>query len=188
MGKLTILLGGARSGKSTLAEKLAAQLSDRVLYVATAIPFDDEMELRIEKHKKQRPHSWKTLEIPTGIGKALQAEIQSFDVILIDCITLLVNNMFMERSIDPENPEEDEITEWIMHEMDELEELIKSSSANWIVVSNEVGMGLVPPYPLGRVYRDSLGWANQRLVSLADEAYLMIAGKAIPLHAIALNM
>lgn len=188
MGKLTIFLGGARSGKSTMAEKLAAQLSDRVLYVATAIPFDDEMEHRIEKHKKLRPHSWKTLEIPTGIGKALQAEVQSFDVILLDCITLLVNNLFMESSFDPDNPDEGQISQAITQEMDELEDQIKSSSANWILVSNEVGMGLVPPYPLGRLYRDTLGWANQRLVSLADEVYIMIAGKAVPLHTIALNL
>ena len=188
MGKLTILLGGARSGKSTLAEKLAAQMSDRVLYVATAIPFDDEMEHRIENHKKQRPHSWKTIEIPSGIGKALQAEIQSFDVILLDCITLLVNNLFMEYSVDPDDPDEGRISQAITHEMDEIEALIKSSTVDWILVSNEVGMGLVPPYPIGRLYRDSLGWINQRLASLADEVYLLIAGKAIPLHAIALNM
>jgi adenosylcobinamide kinase/adenosylcobinamide-phosphate guanylyltransferase len=188
LGKLTILLGGARSGKSRLAEKLAAQSSDRVLYVATAIPFDDEMKQRIKKHKKQRPHSWKTIEIPTGIGKALLSEVQSFDVILIDCITLLVNNLFMEYSIDPDDPDEGRISQAISIEMDEIEALIKSSNVDWILVSNEVGMGLVPPYPLGRLYRDSLGWANQRLVSLADEVYLMIAGKAIPLHAIALNI
>jgi adenosylcobinamide kinase/adenosylcobinamide-phosphate guanylyltransferase len=188
MGKLTLLIGGARSGKSTLAEKLAAQLSDRVLYVATAIPFDDEMELRIKKHKKQRPHSWKTMEIPTGIGKALQSEVQSFDVILLDCITLLVNNLFMECSVDPDDPDESKISQAIVHEMDEIEALIKSSAVNWILVSNEVGLGLVPPYPLGRLYRDFLGWANQRLVSLADEVYLMIAGKAVPLHDIALNL
>lgn len=188
MGKLTILLGGARSGKSTLAEKLAAQLSDRVLYVATAIPFDNEMELRIEKHKEQRPHSWKTMEIPTGIGKALQAEVQSFDVILLDCITLLVNNLFMECSVDPDKPDEGRISQAIDYEMDEIEALIRASTLDWILVSNEVGMGLVPPYPLGRLYRDLLGRANQRLVSIADEVYLMIAGKAIPLHAIALNL
>jgi adenosylcobinamide kinase/adenosylcobinamide-phosphate guanylyltransferase len=188
MGKLTILLGGARSGKSTLAEKLAAQLSDRVLYVATAIPFDDEMELRIEKHKKLRPSSWKTMEIPTGIGKALQAEVQTFDVILLDCITLLVNNLIMECSVDPDEPDEERISKAIIQEMEEIETLIKLSTVDWILVSNEVGTGLVPPYPLGRLYRDLLGWANQRLVSLADEVYLMIAGKAIPLHAIALNL
>jgi adenosylcobinamide kinase/adenosylcobinamide-phosphate guanylyltransferase len=146
------------------------------------------MELRIEKHKKQRPHSWKTMEIPTRIGKALQAEVKFYDVILLDCITLLVNNIFMECSVDPDNPDEERISQVINHEMAEIEALIKSSSANWVLVSNEVGMGLVPPYPLGRLYRDTLGWVNQRLVSIADEVYIMIAGKAIPLHAIALNL
>jgi adenosylcobinamide kinase/adenosylcobinamide-phosphate guanylyltransferase len=128
------------------------------------------------------------MEIPTGIGRALQAEVQSFDVILIDCITLLINNLFMECSVDPDKPDEGRISQAINHEMDEIEALIRSSTLDWILVSNEVGMGLVPPYPLGRLYRDLLGKANQRLVSLADEVYLMIAGKAIPLHAIALNL
>ena len=94
----------------------------------------------------------------------------------------------MESSFDPDNRDEGQISQAITQEMDELEGQIKSSSANWILVSNEVGMGLVPPYPLGRLYRDTLGWANQRLVSLADEVYIMIAGKAVPLHTIALNL
>ena len=89
---------------------------------------------------------------------------------------------------NPDNPDEKRISQALIHELDEIEDLIKSSDVDWIIVSNEVGMGLVPPYPLGRLYRDSLGWANQRLVSLADEVYLMIAGKAVPLHAIALDM
>lgn len=188
MGKLTILLGGARSGKSTLAEKLAAQHSERVLYVATAIPFDDEMKLRIQHHKEQRPHSWKTVETPTGIGKAVQDEVHSVDIVLLDCLTLLVNNLFMEISGDPDHPDEELFSQALEREIDGIVTLIKSFTANWIIVSNEVGLGLVPPYPLGRVYRDLLGWANQRLVDLADEVYLMVAGKAIPLHEIALKL
>lgn len=188
MGKLTILLGGARSGKSTLAEKLAAQYGERILYVATAIPFDDEMKLRIQNHKEQRPHSWKTVETPTEIGKAIQDEIQSADIVLLDCLTLLVNNLFMEFSGDPDHPDERQFSHALDREIDEIVTLIESYTADWIIVSNEVGMGLVPPYPLGRVYRDLLGRANQRLADLADEVYLMVAGKAIPLQEIALKL
>ena len=188
MGKLTILLGGARSGKSTLAEKLAAQRSERVLYVATAIPFDDEMKLRIRNHKEQRPNSWKTMETPTGIGKAVQDEVQSVDIVLLDCLTLLVNNLFMEFSGDPDHPDEGQFSKALEREVEDIVTAIASSTANWIIVSNEVGLGLVPPYPLGRVYRDLLGRANQRLVDLADEVYLLVAGLAVPLHEIALKL
>ena len=188
MGKLTILLGGARSGKSTLAEKLAAKQSERVLYVATAIPFDDEMKLRIQIHKEQRPRSWKTVESATDIGKAVQDEIHAVEIVLLDCLTLLVNNLFMELSGDPDHPDEARFSQALDRELDGIVNLIKSFEANWIIVSNEVGLGLVPPYPLGRVYRDLLGKANQRLADLADEVYLMVAGKALPLHEIALKL
>jgi adenosylcobinamide kinase/adenosylcobinamide-phosphate guanylyltransferase len=188
MGKLTLLLGGARSGKSTQAEKLASLRGERVLYIATAIPFDDEMKLRIENHQKQRPASWMTLELPAGIGQAVREEIQSVDVVLLDCLTLLVNNLFIELSGDPDHPNEAGYAECLQHEIDAIMDAIESSAAEWIIVSNEVGLGLVPPYPLGRVYRDLLGRANQRLAARADEVYLMVAGMVVPLHEIALKL
>ena len=188
MGKLTLLLGGARSGKSTLAEKLAAQRGTRVLYVATAIPFDDEMKHRIENHQKQRPDTWKTIESPTMIAEAIQSETQSMDIVLLDCVTLLVNNLFMEFSGDPDHFDETRFAEVINHEVDGILTAIEASDTAWIIVSNEVGLGLVPPYPLGRVYRDLLGWVNQQLAARADEVYLMVAGMAVPLHEIALKL
>jgi adenosylcobinamide kinase/adenosylcobinamide-phosphate guanylyltransferase len=188
MGKLTLFLGGARSGKSTQAEKLAAQRGERVLYVATALPFDDEMRLRIENHRKTRPDTWKTIEAPTGIAEALQGAIQSVDVVLLDCLTLLVNNLFMALSGDPDHPDQGQYSEALHREIDTILATIESSTAEWIIVSNEVGFGLVPPYPLGRVYRDLLGWANQRIAVQADEIYLMVAGMAIPLHQVALKL
>ncbi len=185
MGKLTLLLGGARSGKSTLAEKLAAQRGERVLYVATAIPFDDEMKLRIRNHQEQRPASWKTVESPTGIAEAVQDEVQSVDVVLLDCLTLLANNLFMEFSGDPDHPDEGQFSEALDREVNSIIAAIESSAAEWIIVSNEVGLGLVPPNPLGRVYRDLLGRANQHLAARADEVYFMVAGMAVPLHKVA---
>ena len=188
MGKLTLLLGGARSGKSTLAEKLAAQRGKNVLYVATAIPFDDEMKLRIQNHQKQRPDTWKTIESPTQIADAIQGEIQTVDIVLLDCMTLLANNLFMAFSDDPDHPDESQYTQALHHEIGGILDAIAAFSAEWIIVSNEVGLGLVPSYPLGRVYRDLLGWANQRLAAQADEIYLMVAGMAVPLHKIALKI
>ena len=187
MGKLTLLLVGARSGKSTLAEKLAAQRGERVLYVATAIPFDDEMARRIENHQKQRPASWKTIELTTGIGEAVQDDAKYADIVLLDCFTLLVNNLIMELSDDQDPQNEVDYEEPLHREVVSILAAMESSSAEWIIVTNEVGLGLVPPYPLGRVYRDLLGWANQRLAAHADEVYLMVAGMAVPLHEIALK-
>lgn len=188
MGKLTLLLGGARSGKSTLAEKLASQRGEKVLYVATAIPFDDEMKFRIRNHKKQRPDTWKTVESPTGIGEAVQDKIQSTDIVLLDCLTLMVNNLFMEFSGDPDHPDEVQFSDALDREINGILAAIESTEADWIIVSNEVGLGLVPPYPLGRAYRDLLGRANQRLAACAEEVFLMVAGMAVPLHAVALNL
>jgi adenosylcobinamide kinase/adenosylcobinamide-phosphate guanylyltransferase len=188
MGKLTLLLGGARSGKSTLAEKLAAQRGEKILYVATAIPFDDEMEHRILNHQKQRPPSWNTVESPTGIAESVRDKIHSYDVVLLDCLTLLVNNLFMEVSGDPDHPDEERFSQAIDDEVRGILNILEAFDADWIIVSNEVGLGLVPPYPLGRVYRDLLGWANQQLAARAEEVYLMFAGIAVPLHEVGLSL
>ncbi|OQX65090.1 MAG: bifunctional adenosylcobinamide kinase/adenosylcobinamide-phosphate guanylyltransferase [Anaerolinea sp. 4484_236] len=186
MGQLTLLLGGARSGKSTLAEKMAKKRAQRILYIATAEALDDEMKMRIQKHRQQRPADWKTVEIPTGVGKALKVETPDADLILLDCLALLVSNVIMKSTKDFDHPDEEELQESVDAEIAALIRTIDSSPADWIIVSNEVGMGLVPTYPLGRVYRDLLGRANQRLASKAEESYLVVAGMALPLHEISI--
>lgn len=188
MGKLTLILGGARSGKSTLAEKLAAKRAENVLYVATAIPFDDEMKKRIESHRTRRPQSWKTIESPTRISSTIQEDLQLVDLVLLDCMTLLINNLFIEQSGDEDIPDENLFAEVLQQEIEDLLATIKTSSAEWIIVTNEVGLGLVPPYPLGRVYRDLLGWANQRLAAQAEQVYLLVAGLILPLHQLAIEL
>ncbi len=176
MGKITLILGGARSGKSSLAEKLAKERGKRVTYIATAQPMDEEMANRITAHQEKRPSNWQTLEIPTGIGRAWQGLTPQADVVVLDCLTLLVSNRILEASPDVDEPDEPAAAAHVEAEIGELLAAIQGSQAEWIIVSNEVGMGLVPPYPLGRVYRDLLGWANQRLASKADEVYFMVAG------------
>ena len=182
MGQLTLILGGSRSGKSTYAERLATQNSPRVAYIATAQALDEEMEARIAMHRQKRPTSWQTLEIPAGVGQAIQSDPPEVDVIILDCLTLLVSNLLLQVFPNPnELPEgqsasEKQAMELVDREISQLQEVIQGSRANWIVVSNEIGMGLVPPYPLGRIYRDLLGRTNQRLASIADQVYFMIAG------------
>ncbi len=176
MGRqLTLILGGARSGKSAYAETLAAQQAGSVLYVATAQAWDDEMALRIANHRAQRPAGWATVEAPQAVGPAITAALQtqSPTVILLDCLTLLASNIIIAL---PETVNEIEATAALMADVDNLLAAYASSDAAWIIVSNEVGLGIVPAYPLGRVYRDALGRANQRLAAVADEVLFMVAG------------
>ncbi len=176
MGKqLTLILGGARSGKSAYAETLAAQQRGTVLYVATAQAWDDEMALRIANHRAQRPASWATIEAPQAVGPAIEFALQSHApaVILLDCLTVLASNIIIAL---PETVNEIEATAALMTEIDTLLAAYAASDAAWIIVSNEVGLGIVPAYPLGRVYRDALGRANQRLAAVADTVLFMVAG------------
>jgi len=173
---MTFILGGARSGKSRFAQELAAKLGKRVLFVATGEPLDEEMNARIEVHKRSRPHTWKTLEAPTNVAKAMKGKIGDAEVVIVDCLTLLVSNLMGTEDIDAETLEKK-----VTAELEDLVAFMRTTKAYFIIVSNEVGLGLVSPYPAGRVYRDALGMANQMLAKNADEVYLMVAGIAIPL-------
>ncbi|MDE0132609.1 MAG: bifunctional adenosylcobinamide kinase/adenosylcobinamide-phosphate guanylyltransferase [bacterium] len=168
-GDITFILGGARSGKSTAAERLARR-GDRVLFVATAEALDEEMERRIRIHRRSRPTAWDTLEEPRALVSTLQPRLPHYDVFLIDCITLWVSNLLlsMEGHPDAERRAVDETRR--------LLELMQDSQAAWIVVSNEVGMGIVPASPLGREFRDALGRVNQMIAARSSRVLLMVAG------------
>ena len=170
--RLIFILGGARSGKSTYAQNLAQASGLPVLFVATATAFDEEMAARIEAHKASRPPHWRTLEAPTGVGMAVRAE-PATELVLLDCLTLLANNVLFGLS---EPVDEVEYQAALDHEVDELLEAYRAHSGEWLVISNEVGLGLVPPYPLGRIYRDALGRVNQRIAAAADEVLFLVAG------------
>lgn len=176
---ITLILGGVRSGKSRFAQQLATELGERVLFIATGVPMDEEMRRRIELHQKARPKTWRTLETPTGVAKAIGEHIKDADVVVLDCLTFLVSNLM-------DNVHETEELEALEKEITgELSELLEQKkSASLIIVSNEVGMGVVPAYPLGRAYRDLLGRANQFIAQRADRVYLMIAGIPLELKAL----
>jgi adenosylcobinamide kinase/adenosylcobinamide-phosphate guanylyltransferase len=186
-----LILGGARSGKSSFAQSLAAKLGKKVLFVATGEPLDEEMVSRIEEHRRRRPQNWRTLEIATKVGKKLQGQIKDADVVLLDCITLLVSNILTKegepssRHCKPftsshcEERSDEAISQaesQIMAEMEDLIDCIDKHEGNFMVVSNEVGLGLVPDNKLGRIYRDLLGKANQLLAQYASEVYFMVSG------------
>lgn len=176
MSSLILLLGGARSGKSTTALRMAAERGNNsVLFVATATASDDEMTARIAQHRAERPEAWQTLEAPRQVGAAIAQVVPLPSVIVVDCITLLAANALLAL---PETCTQEQANAAVLSEIDSLLAVQRASAATWIVVSNEVGMGIVPPYRLGRLYRDALGSANQRLAAAADEVYLLVAGLA----------
>ena len=164
-GSLTLITGGARGGKSAQAEILVRAIGGQVVYVATAEAGDDEMRARIVAHKAARPASWRTIEEPLHPSWRLPADEAS--TVLLDCLTLLVSNLLLAG-------------EPIRQEIEALLAWQRVSAATLVVVSNEVGWGIVPDNPLARRYQDELGWANQQVAAAADRVILMVAG--IPVH------
>lgn len=172
--QLILILGGARSGKSSYAQKLALELAGPdVLYIATAQAFDDEMRARIAAHRAERPAGWRTLEAPSLLATPITEAIGPARVVLLDCVTLLASNALLALG---EEPSAQAAEAAVDAEISALLAAQRESHATWIVVSNEVGLGLVPPYPLGRAYRDALGRANQRLAAAAARVLFMVAG------------
>lgn len=178
-GELIYITGGARSGKSSFAESLITEQGHRVLYIATAIPFDTEMQYRIKKHQSTRPSFWHTLEAYRGIGQTLNRQGTKFHGILLDCVTVMITNLLMDAGCDEENLTEKElelVEAKIISEVDSAIDGIRVCSHVGVVVSNEVGMGLVPDNPLGRVFRDIAGRVNQYIAHQADRGYFMVSG------------
>lgn len=173
MSNLTLILGGARSGKSSYAQSMAEESGKTVTFLATAQALDEEMSARIQKHRSERSANWETLEIPLNIAPYVQ-QIRS-DVVILDCVTLLVSNLLM-KFVKDDLVDEGPFTMEVQKEVDQLIAKLRTQKKDWLIVSNELGLGLVPPYQMGRVYRDGLGWANQRLAREADKVIFMVAG------------
>ncbi|MBI4300339.1 MAG: bifunctional adenosylcobinamide kinase/adenosylcobinamide-phosphate guanylyltransferase [Chloroflexi bacterium] len=175
-----LVIGGARSGKSRYAEELACRRPGPVLYVATATASDDEMARRIREHRAYRSSEWRTIEAPTAVANAIEGALGDSRLILLDCLGVLVNNLIIAvAGTDPDAPahvEEEPMEAQIRAEVDSLISCVNRTDASFIIVSNEVGAGLVPPYQLGRLFRDLMGFANQALAQHADQVYYMVAG------------
>jgi adenosylcobinamide kinase/adenosylcobinamide-phosphate guanylyltransferase len=159
---LTLVLGGARSGKSRFAEDLLTRLPAPWLYIATAQALDDEMQARIAHHRARRPDGWETVEVPLDLAPALDAVAQGRPV-LIDCLTLWLSNLLLAgRDVEAET--------------DRLAATLARARGPWVVVANEVGLGIVPDNPLARRFRDAAGRLNQRAAAAADRVVLTVAG------------
>jgi len=180
---IVFVTGGARSGKSRFAEMEAEKRGNKAVYIATAQALDEEMAHRITIHKKRRPDSWATLEEPRYISRVLKQIVEDehfdeFEVVLIDCLALLVSNWLPVEEVK-DTSAWDKLREELLKEIADMIEMAKKAKQQVLIVSNEVGLGLVPLYPLGRLYRDLLGEVNQRVAEAAHEVYFSVSG--IPL-------
>ena len=162
MGKSILVTGGARSGKSAIAEGLALKLPGRPVYVATAQARDGEMSERIARHRMRRGEDWRTVEEPLDLAGALEAT-DGVGARLVDCLTLWLSNL-MEAGRDP------------VAEGDALVRSLAAQSAPVILVTNEVGSGIVPENALARAFRDAAGELNQAIARASDEVYLAVSG------------
>ena len=207
-GRLILVTGGARSGKSSYAERLAAQLSEphggTVTYLATSQTYDEEMEQRVAQHRAARPVTWTTVECPLDVPAAVRVAAEAAPappVMLLDCVTLWVTNLLFAGdafggSAPPDDgynydkdllppAEERAAADRVTAAVEDLLAAVPHTGATLIAVSNEVGLGVVPEYPLARLYRDQLGWANQRLARAADKVYLLVSGYPLDVKALA---
>ncbi len=171
---LTLILGGVRSGKSSFAQRLATG-NNRVLFLATAEAGDPEMAARIKAHKESRPTEWDTLEEPSELADALSPVIGDYDVVILECVTLWLSNLMLSESAGNETMPD------IPTRVRQLLDLYRDGSACWIIVSNEVGLGVISPTKLGRHYADELGRVNQQIAAAADIVYFMAAGLPLKL-------
>lgn len=163
---ITLILGGARSGKSRYAQSLAAGAND-VVYLATAQASDDEMRAKIERHRRERPAAWRTIEVPFDLESALTQYGARDTILLIDCLTTYTANLMTAEGGDEQA---------ILLRFERLYSALASTLARVAIVSNEVGSGIVPAYPSGCQFRNLLGELNQRVAGIACNVVLMVAG------------
>jgi adenosylcobinamide kinase / adenosylcobinamide-phosphate guanylyltransferase len=180
---LILVTGGARSGKSDFAQELARELAQEdVLFVATAEPGDEDMSRRIAAHRQARPAAWRTIEAPNHVGDAIRQAAPA-KVVVVDCLTLLVSNVLLSLGDEPTS----EAASYAVNgEIDALIEASNNTQATIIVVTNEVGLGIVPANRLARLYRDLLGRANAQLAQHANKVYLLVSGLPLEIKSLAL--
>ncbi|MGL5749184.1 MAG: bifunctional adenosylcobinamide kinase/adenosylcobinamide-phosphate guanylyltransferase [Paraclostridium sp.] len=179
MSKLILVTGGARSGKSSFAESLCVSQNNATAYIATSIPFDEEMKDRVRKHQDSRPSIWKTYEIYKDIYSIIESISNEHKTVILDCVTLLVNNLMFEHGIDFDNTTPEEINKMEFYIKNQVEKLIceiEKTELYFVIVTNELGMSLVPDNKLCRVYSDIVGRINQYIATRSNEVYFVVSG------------
>lgn len=179
MGRILLVTGGARSGKSRFAEQLVADLGKDIAYIATARALDDEMADRIARHRQQRPAAWRTHEAPERPSAVIADEGRRCDGLLLDCLTVLTTNRILAQPVDWERPAMvrlNEVEAEVMTEIEAIVTAVAGSRADLVAVTNEVGYGIVPGSAMARFFRDCAGQVNQRMAAAAVEVYLVVSG------------
>lgn len=184
-GKIILVTGGARSGKSTFAEQYATINGKLVAYIATAQVYDSEMKARVALHRERRPVDWSTYEAPYADEATIKQAVAINDMVLFDCLTLYTTNLLLSKT---ELKSRQERLAFILDRVNNLLQAAKSSHSTVIFVTNEVGLGIVPDNELAREYRDIAGLVNQKAASMADEVYLVVSGIPIEIKKIAVQL
>jgi len=191
MSDLVLVLGGARSGKSSVAERLARAAAKPVVYAATAMAVDAEMSTRIARHQARRPRDWRTIELPTNLEQQLPLQVRAEETVLLDCLSVWLSNEILALAAPPAAGTASEpllrdsdllIEDRVLSRLEQLLDWVIFRDGLTVMVSNEVGSGVVPPYPLGRLFRDVAGRANQAVAARARGVYLVVAGIALDLR------
>lgn len=179
---MMLITGGARSGKSRFAEQVAERRGGEVLYIATSVVTDAEMAERIRYHQQQRPAHWHTFESYRDLGNVVSVHQAQFPTIIIECITTLITNLLFDIAGEtpPEEMDFDAIEQHIFAQVAQLMEAAQHPESEVIIVTNEVGMGIVPDNLLARRFRDIAGRVNQQLAAAADDVYLIVSGIPLP--------
>lgn len=179
MSQLILVTGGARSGKSHFAEQLCRARENETAYIATSIPFDDELKARVKKHRQMRPSSWETFEIYEDIYKHIPEIATKHQTVLLDCVTLMVNNLMFKEDLDYDaitTEEVDQLEEKIKEQFMKLLEAIRKTDLYFVIVTNEIGLSPVSGNKLTRIYTDIIGRMNQLIAKSSDEVYFVVSG------------
>ncbi len=177
-----LVSGGARSGKSSYAEKEVVQFGDNICYIATAIAFDSGMKNRIAKHRAQRPSDWQTIEAYRELEQQIEKNKGRYDAYLLDCVTILVSNLLLDSQLDFDTATESQLDDLEATIKDEIARLIDSVLAtgdNMVLVTNEIGYGIVPSNRMARYFRDVAGRVNQYIAGRADKLTLVVCGQPL---------
>ena len=179
MSQLILVTGGARSGKSQFAESLCKARENATAYIATSIPFDDELKARVKKHRQMRPSTWETFEVYEDIYKVIPEITQNHQTVILDCVTLMVNNLMFKENLDYDvltSEEIDTLEAQIKEQFVKLIEAVKRTDLYFVIVTNEIGLSPVSGNRLTRIYTDIIGRMNQLIAKSSDEVYFVVSG------------